>query len=94
MAMSCPIRLPGRLVGVCLMVSGLLVITLLTATVASIFVQRKIRRERGLEAITDHDHVIILGWNKGGEQVLRNLFFRTERRTPVVLVNNLAPEDF
>jgi voltage-gated potassium channel len=89
-----PVSLPGRLVGVCLMVSGLLVITLLTATVASIFVQRKIRRERGLEAITDHDHIIVLGWNRGGEQVLRNLFFRADRRTPVVLVNNLPPEDF
>ena len=89
-----PLTLPGRLVGVCLMVSGLLVISLLTATVASIFVQRKIRRERGLEAITDHDHIIVLGWNRGGEQVLRNLFFRTDRRTPVVLVNNLPPEDF
>ena len=61
-----PHSLAGRLVGACLMISGLLVITLLTATVASIFVQRKIRRERGLEAINDHDHVIILGWNKGG----------------------------
>ena len=29
-----------------------------------------------MEAVTDHDHVIILGWNQGGEQVLRNLFFR------------------
>jgi voltage-gated potassium channel len=82
------------LVGACLMVSGLIVISLLTATVASIFVQRKLRRERGLEAVTDHDHVIVLGWNRGGEQILRNLFFRLDRRTPVVLVNNLPPEDF
>lgn len=89
-----PLTLPGRLVGLCLMVSGLLVISLLTATVASIFVQRKIRRERGLEPIKDHDHIIVLGWNRGGELVLRNLFFRTDRRTPVVLVNNLPPEDF
>ncbi len=89
-----PQTFPGRLVGVCLMISGLISISLVTATVASIFVQRKLRREKGLEASTDRDHVIILGWNKGGEQVLSNLFFRTDRRTPVVLVNNLAPEGF
>ncbi len=89
-----PLTLPGRLVGVALMVSGLIAISLLTATVASIFVQRKIRRERGLEAVTDHDHIIVLGWNRGGEQVLRNLFFRLDRRAPVVLVNNLPPENF
>jgi voltage-gated potassium channel len=89
-----PQTLPGRLVGVGIMISGLVAISLLTATVASIFVQRKIRRERGLEAVNDHDHIIILGWNRGGEQVLRNLFFRLDRRTPVVLVNNFPPEDF
>jgi voltage-gated potassium channel len=89
-----PQTTPGRLVGVGLMISGLIAITLVTATVASIFVQRKIRRERGLEAITDHDHIIVLGWNRGGEQILRNLFYRLDRRTPVVLVNNLPPEEF
>jgi voltage-gated potassium channel len=89
-----PQTLTGRLVGFLLMISGLISITLVTATVASIFVQRKIRKERGLEAVTDHDHIIILGWNRGGEQVLRNLFFRLDRRTPVVLVNNLPPENF
>jgi voltage-gated potassium channel len=47
-----------------------------------------------LETVNDHDHIIILGWNRGGEQVLRNLFFRLDRRTPVVLVNNLPPESF
>jgi voltage-gated potassium channel len=84
----------GRLVGFFLMFSGIIALSLLTATVASIFVQRKIRRERGLEAVSDHDHIIILGWNRGGEQVLRNLFHRLDRRTPVVLVNNLPPENF
>ena len=89
-----PQTILGRLVGVCLMVFGLIAITLLTATVASIFVQRKLRRERGLEAVTEHDHIIILGWNRGGEQILRNLFFRLDHRTPVVLVNSLPPESF
>ena len=45
-----PQTIPGRLVGVCLMISGLVSISLVTATVASIFVQRKLRREKGLEA--------------------------------------------
>jgi len=89
-----PQTLPGRLVGFLLMISGLIVLSLLTATVASIFIERKFRRERGLAPITEHDHIIILGWNRGGEQVLRNLFFRLDRQTPVVLVSNLTPEQF
>lgn len=89
-----PLTLPGRIVGFLLMISGLIALSLLTATVASIFVERKFRRERGLATITEHEHIIILGWNRGGEQVLRNLFFRLEPQTPVVLVNTLAPEHF
>lgn len=89
-----PQTLPGRIVGFLLMISGLITLSLLTATVASIFVERKFRRERGLATITDHDHILILGWNRGGEQVLRNLFYRLERQTPVVLVNMLPPEHF
>jgi voltage-gated potassium channel len=89
-----PQTLPGRIVGFLLMLSGLIVLSLLTATVASIFVERKFHRERGLAPITEHNHVIILGWNRGGEQVLRNLFFRLDRQTPVVLVNTLPPEHF
>jgi voltage-gated potassium channel len=89
-----PQTVPGRLVGFFLMLSGLIALSLVTATVASIFVERKFRRERGLAAITEHDHIVILGWNRGGEQVLRNLFFRLEKQTPVVLVNTLPPEHF
>jgi len=89
-----PLTLPGRIVGFLLMISGLIALSLLTATVASIFVERKFRRERGLATITEHEHIIILGWNRGGEQVLRNLFFRLEPHTPVVLVNTLTPEHF
>ncbi len=89
-----PQTLPGRIFGLLLMFAGLIVLSLLTATIASIFVERKFKKERGLATITDHDHVIVLGWNRGGEQVLRNLFFRLERHTPVVLVNTLLPEQF
>jgi voltage-gated potassium channel len=41
-----PKTLGGRLVGVALMVGGLVSFSLVTATVASIFIERKFRRER------------------------------------------------
>ncbi len=47
-----PKTLGGRLVGVILMVGGLVSFSLVTATVASIFIERKFRRERGLEVIS------------------------------------------
>ena len=63
----------GRLVGVGLMLSGVILLSLTTATIASIFIERKIRRERGLESISAHDHIIILGWHNRGPQIFKKL---------------------
>lgn len=89
-----PRTLGGRLVGVGLMLSGVILLSLTTATIASIFIERKIRRERGLESIAAHDHIIILGWHNRGTQILKTLFYRIDRRTAVILINNLPPEQF
>jgi voltage-gated potassium channel len=77
-----------------LMLSGVILLSLTTATIASVFIERKMRRERGLESISAHDHIIILGWHNRGAQILKNLFSRIDRRTAVILINNLPPEQF
>ncbi|MBW1917831.1 MAG: potassium channel protein [Deltaproteobacteria bacterium] len=84
----------GRLVGVGLMLSGLVILSLLTATVASVFIERKFRRERGLENITVNEHIIIMGWHRGGERILKDLLERVDRRTPVVLISEITPQQF
>ena len=87
-----PTTFPGRLVGVGLMLGGVLSLSLLTATVASVFVERKFRRERGLEAIKTVNHILILGWHYDGEVLLDQLLKRLTPPLPVVLVNQLPPE--
>lgn len=87
-----PQTFPGRLVGVGLMLGGVLSLSLLTATVASVFVERKFRRERGLEAIKTVNHILILGWHYDGEVLLEQLLKRLTTPIPVVLVNQLPPE--
>ena len=87
-----PLTPSGRLVGVVLMLGGVVSVSLLTATVASIFVERKFRRERGLEAIKETQHILVLGWHHDGETLLNQLLKRLPETTPVVLVNKLPPE--
>jgi voltage-gated potassium channel len=87
-----PETVTGRLVGVGLMCGGLLMLSLLTATIASAFVERKFRRERGLEAIKAEQHVLILGWNHDGVILLDQLMRRLPTSIPVVLVNQLPAE--
>jgi voltage-gated potassium channel len=82
----------GRFVGGALMVGGILSLSLITATVASIFIERKFRRERGLEIIKETDHILVLGWHYDGETLLDQLFIRLPLTTRVVLVNQLTPE--
>jgi voltage-gated potassium channel len=82
----------ARLVGVSLMVGGVLSLSLLTATVASVFVERKFRRERGLEAIKTVNHILILGWHYDGELLMNQLLRRLPGPAPLVLVNKLPPE--
>jgi voltage-gated potassium channel len=82
----------GRLVGATLMLGGLLMLSLLTATIASVFVERKFRRERGLEPVKAERHVLILGWNHDGLLLLDQLMRRLPVAIPVVLVNQLSAE--
>lgn len=82
----------GRLVGVGLMFGGILMLSLLTATIASVFVERKFRRERGLEAVKAERHLLILGWNHDGVRLLDQLMRRLPHDLPVVLVNQLPAE--
>lgn len=87
-----PQTFTGRLLGFILMLTGLISLSLLTATIASVFIERKIRKEKGLETVTDRNHIVLLGWNRGGEQVLHHLNYRLPKGTPLVLVNHLPPE--
>ncbi len=87
-----PETMAGRLVGVGLMFGGILMLSLLTATIASVFVERKFRRERGLEAIKAERHILILGWNHDGVMLLDQLMRRLSAAIPVVLVNQLPAE--
>jgi len=87
-----PRTLGGRVVGVCLMLGGFLMLSLLTATIASVFVGRKFRQERGLEAVKAERHVLVLGWNRDGLPFLDQLMRRLPANVPVVLVNQLPTE--
>jgi len=87
-----PKTMAGRVVGAVLMVGGLLSLSLVTATVASIFIERKFRRERGLESIKATNHILILGWHYDGETLLDQLLRRLPFNSSVVLVNQLSTE--
>ena len=89
-----PITPCGRIVGLLLIFAGVGLMSLFTATIASIFVERKIKEGKGLERIKDRDHVVICGWNQHTEEVLQGLTtYGTMVDTPIILINELPVDD-
>ncbi len=89
-----PITIGGRLVGIFVMISGVTLVSLITATISSIFVARKIREDQGLESISFEDHIIICGWNNKAESIIDTLFSLSKTRPPrIILVNELSEEE-
>ncbi len=84
-----PVSDGGRIVGIFLMISGVGLLSMLTATVASVLVEQKIREGKGLEAIKRKDHLVICGWNGNSEEVLTGLLRNEADRRAIVLINEL-----
>jgi voltage-gated potassium channel len=87
-----PRTILGRVLATGLMVIGFVSLSLVTATVASVFIERKFRQEKGLEAIKATQHILILGWPEDAESLLDQLLKRLPPAIPVVLINKAPPE--
>jgi len=84
----------AKLLALVIILSGPALLSLLTASMASMLVEKKIREGQGLETIKDRDHVIICGWNENGEKVLDGILVQLKGTKPkIVLVNELEKED-
>jgi len=89
-----PVSLGGRFVAVVLIFFGVGMMSLFTATIASIFVEKKIKEGRGLETVKVKDHVVICGWNQHTEEVLAGLTtYGSMGDSPIVLINQLSVDE-
>jgi len=89
-----PITLAGRIVSTITIISGLILISLFTATVSSVFVARKIKESQGLQDIDFSGHTLICGWNAHVEEILRilNRYSTAATTMKIVLANEAQPE--
>ena len=89
-----PVSPGGRLVGLILIFSGVGLMSLFTATIASVFVGKKIKEEKGLETIKEKDHIVICGWNRHTEEVLQGLTtYGAVKDATIVLINELSVDE-
>jgi voltage-gated potassium channel len=89
-----PITVGGRVVGIVLIFTGVGLMSLFTATIASTFVERRMKEGRGLETIKGKDHVIICGWNQHTDNVILGLTtYGTMKEKVIVLINELTVDE-
>ena len=68
-----PVSLGGRLIGVVLMFFGIGVLGMFTATIAGVFVEQRMRKDRGMESYALEGHIILCGWNGRMKEILADL---------------------
>jgi len=82
-----PTTLAGRLVGMLIMLFGIGILGMFTASIASIFVEKRMKEERGMKSFDFSDHIIICNWNHNTKDIISEL--RSDTRIgnkPIVLI--------
>ncbi len=85
----------GRMSAVFIMFVGITLVSLLTASISSIFVAQKIREGKGLEKLNLSDHFILCGWNSNANKIINSiqLLNHNQRKIDLVLINDLSEEE-
>ena len=83
----------SRLFATFIMLTGIGISGLFTASISSIFVTKKIREGRGLENIKSKNHIIICGFNPNLEMILDFIIKSYNNEFPIVLINDLSEDE-
>lgn len=68
-----PSTIGGRITGVVVMVFGIGILGMFTATIASAFVEGKLKEGHGLKAVKVKNHFIICGWSYKAKGIIEEL---------------------
>lgn len=85
----------GRAFAVLIMFAGITLVSLLTASISSIFVAQKIREGKGLEKLDLTNHIVMCGWNMNADKLINSLYeLKSDKNNfDLVLVNELSEEE-
>ncbi len=89
----------GKIMGVFVMICGIGLVSTLTGNLASMLVERKAKKRKGLLKVNLTNHVIIVGWNNFGLELIDALRDNQvvgkskAEHSNLVLVNNLDADE-
>ncbi len=85
-----PMTIGGRIVGIILMITGIGLLGIFTATIASLFIEDQLLENKGMKSTTVGGQFVICGWNFTGFDIIAEL--RADKKsmeTPIVLISQL-----
>ena len=91
-----PVTMPGRLVAVFLMFSGVFAIAILTSKISSYFLEKVLREGKGMvDTSSLRDHFVVCGWKEEMQEVLCHILDFNPGMTSedLVLVANIAQQE-
>lgn len=91
-----PTTVAGRLIGMCIMGSGIGIMAALTGNLASALIERRNRKQQGLLPVKTSGHTLVLGMNAYAPDLIKALAASApaNRKSAVVVVAPLTPEAF
>lgn len=85
-----PKTFPGRLIALFVMIVGIGVLSVLNGLVARVLLEKKLRKELGMESIKVENHIIICEWNYRSKQIIQELRKNYKsKKTPIVLIADI-----
>jgi voltage-gated potassium channel len=90
-----PVSNTGRMIAVMMMFGGIVLTSIFSGTIASIFVDRKIQEGRGLQEVNLRNHTIICGWNRNASGIIDSFSaLAKDKRTTLCLINEMDAEEY
>ncbi len=83
----------GRGLTAALILCSMVLTSILTATIASWLVEKRIMEGRGMERVTWRGHIVVCGWNVNAKEIVEAIYRDTKDSARVVLINNLHEEE-
>ncbi len=80
----------GRIVAMAVMISGIGLIGILTATIAGVFIENRLLENRGMKEADISNHFIICGWNFRGKTIVSEMKADPKYRDiPIVIIAHI-----
>jgi voltage-gated potassium channel len=83
-----PVTVTGRIIGAVMMIFGVGFLGMFTATIASVFIERKMRLDRGLKALKNlNGHILLCGWNYSANVIISEIHADNKEKEIVIIAN-------